>query len=478
MGKSNGLYLFSGTRFHRQSEKPWIYTATAELNGAGSQSRWNAVSRSLAEEASARGMDKSHQRPPSAQLLDSLAQIELPAQIESLKQKYSVLDLIITAGKGKKYGPASPYTAEPTRFKDTAFKYVFVEHAVPDLGPFVMQNGEITLQSEDPAILDPNALFLDGDNSTPPLKRLDDMPSSSYRTPTTPQKSCPQTYHDVLQTSPVKKALLSYENSRGFLHKERTLRQRLGDMVKMSPKRKREIFTELQGELDDQTTETLQRALEREERAGMTPTRKKVRFNLDEDDYTLVDDNEGSEEEHALTEPPELDLETSPSRPPTFGRGLTASRPGLHAALEPDPTLSVSENLESFALPKTPKRTKASALTNSPIKLPVKRRSLRVESAGRKAKAKATLDSAEGPETGDAGTGTAPQHAPHASSSDKKCGAGETLEQALENFQIPELCVGSTLTYPGGKTQRQVNKARGGVFHEEQLVLAMRFIVR
>jgi hypothetical protein len=53
----------------------------------------------------------------------------------------------------------------------------------------------------------------------------------------------------------------------------------------------------------------------------------------------------------------------------------------------------------------------------------------------------------------------------------------QTSDQTLQHFQIPDTCVGSTVSYADGVKQRQVSKVRGGEFVEQQFVVGMRFIV-
>ena len=49
---------------------------------------------------------------------------------------------------------------------------------------------------------------------------------------------------------------------------------------------------------------------------------------------------------------------------------------------------------------------------------------------------------------------------------------------ALEAFEIPEVCRGSAVTFPKDKSaMRQIGKARGGMFKEECVVVGMRFVV-
>ena len=68
-----------------------------------------------------RGTNIQGQRPISAQFLAALSRSKLPQGVKSKSQHFAVVDLVITAGKGRKYGPDTVYLTEPTRLADENF---------------------------------------------------------------------------------------------------------------------------------------------------------------------------------------------------------------------------------------------------------------------------------------------------------------------------------------------------------------------
>lgn len=438
-GKHGGLFLHSGLRVHRQCEKPWIYAPdTASTNASGeSHQRWENINAALKQEASIRGENQWSQRPISAQFLVTLAHLQLPNSVSAKSQNFAVFDVVVTAGKGRKYGPEAGYIIAPKRLDDRRFSGVF--SVADDIGPVDDLTGDLTMNdepmqtySEDPmysTFQTPDksrnngpaqSYFATSMYSTfqTPEKSTHNEPAQTYSgnplypasqtpyfldspsgMPTEQQKgpSTPQTpsktqhkyaapYRKALDGKLMEKLLSTYQNAHGKTKGQRTLKQRLGDMAKMSPERREAVLNDLAPELDDEMTDAIKEIFDmdvgtptktsRAQVSPTTPTRKRVRFD------------------------------------PTI--------PGSTDAME-DPQKS---SLPPFA-PLVPKRTSLGA--------------------GR----------------------TSAQWYPDE----------VKTEEVLANFQVPDLCVGSAVTYAGGMMQRQVAKARGGEFQEEQFVVGMRFFV-
>lgn len=99
---------FCGTRLHRQIEKPWIYAPSdhdaSVTDAKDAERRWNAISDSLVTEAEARGHDRLGDMPPSGEFLMALAALDLPKRMRNC-HGIGIVDVVITAGKGRKYGP-------------------------------------------------------------------------------------------------------------------------------------------------------------------------------------------------------------------------------------------------------------------------------------------------------------------------------------------------------------------------------------
>lgn len=103
---------FHGTRVQRQVEKPWIYDlarhTSEDEQAARAKSRWEGVSASLAEEASAR------RDTPCAHYLRSLSAVGLPEKFKE-DAHLAIIDVIITTGNGCKYSPKKGYVDQVTR---------------------------------------------------------------------------------------------------------------------------------------------------------------------------------------------------------------------------------------------------------------------------------------------------------------------------------------------------------------------------
>jgi hypothetical protein len=86
----------------------------------------------------------------------------------------------------------------------------------------------------------------------------------------------------------MKKLLSKYENAKGHVKGQRTLRQRFGDMSKMSPRKQLEALSdireELKEELDDDTMNIIMEAFEHLNPEPAPSESKKVRFSFGEND--------------------------------------------------------------------------------------------------------------------------------------------------------------------------------------------------
>ncbi|KAF2765454.1 hypothetical protein EJ03DRAFT_207479 [Teratosphaeria nubilosa] len=109
---------FCGTRVHKQLEVPWVYDAQSR-GVRQARDQWEAVSASLANEAKDRGYDRWSAPSPSAEALVALSQLALPYNV--CESGSGLVDLIITAGDGKKYGPDGGYLTGPARMVDDEY---------------------------------------------------------------------------------------------------------------------------------------------------------------------------------------------------------------------------------------------------------------------------------------------------------------------------------------------------------------------
>lgn len=532
--KSKGNYLYSGKRFHRQAEKPWVYvpgTASSNTGGLATE-RWANIGRNLEEEASQRGVDQKRQRPLSAQFLIALSRLRLPDSVSARSENFAVIDVVITAGRGRKHGAETSYITAPTRLFDGNFKGVvpveedFGQH--PDPYEYRrMHEDFVHTPFGYPAFSNfQTSSFID--TQTPPSALLDFQypvfaehpmtPSPSTHTPKPETKSL-KTYRKVLEAAPIKKLLSKCENARGHVKGRRTLKQRIGDMSKMSPRKRLEVMNELKKEVDENTVDTIKKAFEIDCLDPTMPS-KKMQCSSDVSDLRPVTDGDDAEiifgqptNKVNAVNPHRFVYDLPPPQPqvPTYGFSqmphflpeIESFQPTMvppspaqwfaqtqQTMMPPSPTqmlplyqqtaMQPSPTQRSIPPSTPPKATPASALSNSPIRLPVKKwpSQLRREALAAPADDK---DDEQRPAFPPSGAATTPQAQRVGYGSKRSSSAWlpneQKHDQALKGFQIPDLCVGSAVSYADGLQQRQVSKARGGEFVEQQFVVGIRFVV-
>ncbi|KAL9132222.1 MAG: hypothetical protein Q9217_000026 [Psora testacea] len=135
------IVRFTGQRFGRMLEKPWIINPPSHVSGdqdtassplLGSTERWTAISTALLREANRLGRNIRGARPAIGEYLESLANLPMPQDIES--QCPGIIDAVVTYGQGAKLGPETPYLTRPTLIDLLGFE----QYAEPDseqLGP-------------------------------------------------------------------------------------------------------------------------------------------------------------------------------------------------------------------------------------------------------------------------------------------------------------------------------------------------------
>lgn len=492
-GKRNGIHQFHGTRIHRQSEKPWIYESSASESGSACDQRWANISQALLEEASTRGMNKQNQRPLTAEFLTSLARSQLPGSARAKGQRFAVVDLVITAGRGRKFGPETTYITEPSHLLNKKFNSV--APIVEAVDPHQDEEEDLTLQS-DFFMANGEYIF----NSDPDLfKGFEGMPAISTKQLHDTANLHTHTFmenvydhSDTLDPIPTKIDTSSHEGLSGHLNGKRTLRQRFHDVAMASKTKREEAFESVKQEFDDGTANTFMSTLNTEPSVVATPEPKEARFFEQFTGLAFMDDNDEPDLNRFVTAPDALDrtlpqvnpfwLEDESFGPKSQFRATESTNiyySGQDRLLEPgDPTqliLTSPKETSKEISKKTLKKTDASALSNSPISLPIKYNTSR-----RKRQAGTSTD--ENPVRSSKRAAPSPRTPPGSVDTPNRTSKRwnpeeQTPEQALGNFDIPDLCKGSAVTYADGLKQRQVSKARGGEFEEQDFVVGMRFIV-
>ncbi|KAK3705082.1 hypothetical protein LTR37_013449 [Vermiconidia calcicola] len=489
---------YSGLRLHRQVEKPLVYAPAGSRNVQGHAStvrrQWAAVCDALVDEADIRGRDQSGALPPSAEFLMALATLEVLERMKGC-EALGVIDVIITAGKGKKYGPDTAYITAPARLDDAGYQ----RQRMPALDlsekslRFAGSIFDITNPFEDLATFNssPETLLRRSQTqatSAPPVSHV--LPIGSP----TPKKSAGNlelASEMGIELDPKKILFESFEKTSGRAGRgARTLNQRLGDVKKMSPANRDKEIDKLKEQYGTTPTKV---------KADEEPVTKKKKpntnFGLADADVDIDMPMEDNDEDALIAEdettmnPAEMLKHWQPrsggavklsENMADVDAQLTEQRLDLAISEGGSPDGHLVRRIASMSPQRTPtKKTKASALANSPTAVQVKsqRRSGRPPKTPQAQRTSTVF-------AGDNGSPSKPQ----TPNTQRSCGLNRTAHkwepkeltsaQALQQFKAPEVCQGSCVTYAEEKdAQRQVVKARNGEFREEEVVVGMRFVV-
>lgn len=132
--------VFAGTRVENMAERPWVVLPPGQ-NADGSsrglkraisvKERWQQICWALLEEVKERGVNEYGERSPSADYLQSLATMEMSEAVERLQKpggrRFGVIDVVVTAGSGKKLNNGMSYLKKPMRLVDKRYRRRFGE---------------------------------------------------------------------------------------------------------------------------------------------------------------------------------------------------------------------------------------------------------------------------------------------------------------------------------------------------------------
>jgi hypothetical protein len=133
-----GYYrVFAGTRIDFLAERPWIVlppglTADGSAGKNNTQpsveQRWQHLCHALQAEARERGTDEEGNVPPTAEFLRALATMQMPEQVRGMQKPggktFGVIDVVITAGEGRKLTSGVGYLKAPKRMIDESYPFV------------------------------------------------------------------------------------------------------------------------------------------------------------------------------------------------------------------------------------------------------------------------------------------------------------------------------------------------------------------
>lgn len=125
-------HVFSGSRVHRQLERPWILSTNQTAMSPKDmyarslqwESRWREISDAIAQEAAYRGSDENGKASPVATYLQCLANIPCPSMNEDdifsdTGRSMGIVDIVVSMGAGFKDGADAGYIFRPARMADS-----------------------------------------------------------------------------------------------------------------------------------------------------------------------------------------------------------------------------------------------------------------------------------------------------------------------------------------------------------------------
>ncbi|KAK5131810.1 hypothetical protein LTR08_000565 [Meristemomyces frigidus] len=474
---------FQGLRIHRQMEKPWTYDPKTDAGSddkASADKYWRAIRDSLQQEGNARGRNKRGDPSPSGEFLLALADMERPERVRG-KHNIGIVDVVITAGTGKKYGPEAGYVLGPVRMVDDEYSTY-----TPPADPFfddVMLLGDAAADASPFRNIGVTALAAFTSSPEVPLIM---QHAALPETPTKTQKTVDLTAELGLDRVNLKQRLDAFENARGkTAQRGRTLKQRLGDIGQMNAENQQKQLAILREELGEEGLHALKPVVAEEEMMPSPAKKMKLDAGCDFGLSMLADAALAGFE---TIDPTKTWRATPPPKLLPDGADpedmLTQSRIDMALDAGADFNGPLLRRISSHSPKRTPqKKTRASALAYSPCSVPVKEQpNGNVKKTPTPQRRNIFFHNGSPIPIDPALTGTPPSTA-------KRSGRGanrtrrawdpseRTAHETLKRFTVPEQCEGSVVTYMEDGKQRQIGKARSGAFKEESVVVGMRFVV-
>jgi len=483
---------FQGTRIHRQIEKPWVYTRAAQSGLESGMQRWAAVSVALKDEARTRGRNKWGDPSPSAEFLLALSEKTPPAHLKN-KHGLGFIDVIITSGEGKKYGPEKGYVTAPTRMDDDEYSTSnLAPDSFDDKSLFVRDSAE-----EESRLCDFSTTSHIPFATSPDSPCTGRLPSiGPFDTPTKKRKvldissELKELGLDSLDDVAFYRPVPDYENARKRAGKTRTLKQRLSDIKQMNPENREKALATLREQLDDGLFDRRLKCNVDPHVGRQSSLSKKEGSHVDQEparlgllaDTVLAENNTIDPFLRTFHDGAPLSVHSAPADPEAV---LDLERNGLDLHVEASSNEYPLRHLESTSSQPqlTPqKRTRASALSRSPCSVAIKhqQRNQSMVNTPQKHSRQDYLHNTPNQSNvyvNDTPLTTSKRSVLGSNRTSYAWNPNEKLwKQVLQEFEIPELSKASVVTYMD-ETKRQVGKARNGEFKEESVVVAMRFVV-
>jgi hypothetical protein len=176
--------VFAGYRVDFLAERPWVIlppqkgadgSPSKHRIGTTTDQRWENICKALNKDANARGMDTDGNVPPSAEFLQALAAMPMPDEVKHIPKpggrNFGVIDIIITAGDGRKVTTGTTYLKAPQRLVDENYPlrngHDYKTGAMPTLGTSDVEEGVWDAIEASPDVVDVDAED-DGDSDYEP----------------------------------------------------------------------------------------------------------------------------------------------------------------------------------------------------------------------------------------------------------------------------------------------------------------------
>jgi hypothetical protein len=172
--------VFAGYRVDFLAERPWVVlpprksadgSPSKHRIGTTADQRWENICKALSKDANARGMDTDGNVPPSAEFLNALAAMPMPDEVKHMQRpgsrNFGVIDVIITAGDGRKVTTGTTYLKAPQRLADENYPlrsgHGGETDAIPTFGTSDAEEGIRDAIEASPDVVDVDA---EGDGDT------------------------------------------------------------------------------------------------------------------------------------------------------------------------------------------------------------------------------------------------------------------------------------------------------------------------
>ncbi|EUC32263.1 hypothetical protein COCCADRAFT_6001 [Bipolaris zeicola 26-R-13] len=139
--------IFAGARVDFAAERPWVILPPGMKPGESLGThcepisvaqRWQDICRAFKNEAHERGANEHGEIPATATFLEALAAMQMPDEVRNMQKPrgkvFGTIDVVVTAGEGKKLTSGVGYLTAPKRMFDENFPLVRQsDGAAPDI---------------------------------------------------------------------------------------------------------------------------------------------------------------------------------------------------------------------------------------------------------------------------------------------------------------------------------------------------------